>query len=121
MQLDAVPSGLGSVAACGHVTPPAAAIPGLVLEHASASWIGAPSDARKLAQDERVTRTLHHGNEEAGEGITHRHERAREGSVTLEFEPASARTTAKHAIDLDESLGAHFLKGRAALCKGAED
>ena len=74
MELHAVPRGFGAVAARRHVTPPAAAIPGFVLEHSTASWIGASSHASQLHQDERVAGTLNHGDEETGEGVTHRHE-----------------------------------------------
>ena len=121
MQLHAVPRGLRAVAAGGHIAPAAATVPCFVLEYAPTSRISTASHARELSEYECVAGTLHHGDEQAGEGITHRHERSREGSVTLTLEAAGAGAAAQHAIDLGERFSASLVECDAALGEGAED
>src|SRR5581483_12142745 len=103
-----------------HVAPASAAILRVVEEYALASWIGTAAHAGELAQNERVGRRFDDGDDEPGERIADRHERAHERAVGAELDAPCARASTEHAVDLREPFAAHALTRRAAFGEAAE-
>jgi hypothetical protein len=72
MRLELLPMAgrFGAIAAGGHVAPATAAVFGVIEEDALTARIGASSDARKLAENERIGRRLDDRDNEAGERVS---------------------------------------------------
>src|SRR5689334_15770220 len=120
VQLHAVPRGLGAIAAGRHVAPAPTAVLRLVLEDATAPWVGAPADASELVEDERIGRVLDDGDEQPGECVTDGDEGARKGTVRTELDTPGPRTAAEHAIDLAQRRHADVTGEHPALGERTE-
>ena len=110
-----MPSGLGAIAARRHVAPPPTSVLRLVLEHATAPGISAASYPNELTEDERIGGTLDHGDQQAREGVTDRHEGAHERAVARELDAPCPGTAPQHAIDLGQRVHANVMRPEAAL------
>ena len=116
----AVPRRLGAVAAGRHVAPAAAAVLCGIEEDPRATRIGATTDARQLAGDQRIGRRLDHRYYQAGESVTDGHERPGERAVRLEVDATRAGAAPEHAIDLAQCVEADSLADDAALGERTE-
>src|SRR5262245_24302316 len=112
--------GLRAIPARCHVAPATASVFRVVEKHALAPLIGAATNARELAEDERVRGRFDDRDDKSGECVAHGDERPDERAVGSEIDTARARTATEHTIDLGESFGAYAFAHRAAFCECAQ-
>src|SRR5690349_15336242 len=115
LQLLAVARSFRAIAACCHIAPAAAAILRVVEEHALAARIGTTTDARQLAEDERVGGRFDDRDHETRERVADRNERSHEGSVGAKIHATRPSAAAEDAIDLDEAIVANAFAHRTTL------
>src|SRR5688572_5793795 len=111
----AEPGGLRAIATRGHVAPAPATVSRRIVEHARATAISAPPDAKQLSSNEGFGRRLHDRNHEAGKRVANGNEALPERSVVAELHAPMPRAATEDAIDLREGVGTRFFLHRATL------